>query len=118
VAPVDPNLPVYRVGAGDTRCGGVVRIIMNRLDGTFVCGGPLLDRADRCDRSWHSGVLSAAHCFSNTAGENIANSVTIEFRSARTGELLGARRPLARTSRSRPATMGRSSTSVTSRSSV
>jgi hypothetical protein len=84
VAPADPNLPQYRVGAGDTRFDGVVRIIMNRTDGTFVCTGSLLDRSNR------TGILAAAHCFTNTAGVNITNSVTFEFRSAQTGALLSS----------------------------
>jgi hypothetical protein len=82
VAPADPNLPQYRVGAGDTRFDGVVRIIMNRQDGTFVCSGSLLNTTGG------TGILSAAHCFTNGAGQNITNSVTIEVRSAQTGALL------------------------------
>lgn len=82
VVPQDPNLPQYRVGAGDTRFDGVVRIIMNRQDGTFVCSGSLLNNTGG------TGILSAAHCFSNAAGQNVTNSVTIEVRSAQTGALL------------------------------
>lgn len=84
VAPVDPNLPQYRVQAGDTRFDGVVRIIMNRTNGTFVCSGSLLNRSGR------TGILSAAHCFTNASGQNITNSVTVEFRSAQTGALLSS----------------------------
>ncbi|MCU0635356.1 MAG: trypsin-like serine protease [Gemmatimonadaceae bacterium] len=82
VAPQDPNLPQYRVQAGDNRFDGVVRIIMNRTDGTFVCSGSLLNgTAGR-------GILSAAHCFTNGLGQNITTSTTIEVRSAQTGALL------------------------------
>ncbi|MCU0648282.1 MAG: PEP-CTERM sorting domain-containing protein [Gemmatimonadaceae bacterium] len=82
VAPQDPNLPQYRVQAGDNRFNGVVRVIMNRQDGTFVCTGSLLNNTGG------TGILGAAHCFTNGVGQNITNSVTIEVRSAQTGSLL------------------------------
>ena len=85
VAPVDPNLPQYRVGAGDTRFNGVVRIIMNRTDGTFVCSGSVLNNGNR------QVILSAAHCFTNALGANNTTSVTVEYRSAQTGALIQSR---------------------------
>jgi hypothetical protein len=83
-APVDPNLPQYRVQSGDSRFDGVVRLIMNTTAGNFVCSGSLLDRSGR------TGILAAAHCFTNGVGVNITNSVTVEFRSAQTGALLSS----------------------------
>jgi hypothetical protein len=84
VAPADPNLPQYRVGAGDNRFDGVARIIMTQPGGTFVCTGSLLDRSGR------TGIVAAAHCFTNTSGVNVTTSVTVEFRSAQTGALLSS----------------------------
>lgn len=85
VTPTNPNDPTWRVPAGNTRFDGVVRILMNRTDGNFVCSGALLNRTGGF------GILSAAHCFTNAAGVSITNSATIELRSAQTGALIASR---------------------------
>lgn len=71
VAGPDFNSALYSTPTGNG-FEGVAALLIEREDGLFICSGALLAGGG-------NNVLTAAHCLTNSAGENIAQRVTAVF---------------------------------------